>query len=197
MVESSREDSRIQILLAVFSGAQYLEEQIESLRAQTYSVWELLISDDGSSDGSLEIIDYYCNLDSRIYLVLDGIVAGSAKRNFFNLLGLAKADYVMFCDQDDVWDENKIEVTLNRMREVESRNSGMPILVSTDLRVVDQNQSAYSGHLCWGGARALCESYDKGLAMDDSTSPAKRLANVRLSVEKQKAIDKLFAKMGL
>ena len=148
MVESSREDSRIQILLAVFSGAQYLEEQIESLRAQTYSDWELLISDDGSSDGSLEIIDYYCNLDSRIYWVLDGIVAGSAKRNFFNLLGLAKADYVMFCDQDDVWDENKIEVTLNRMREVESRNSGMPILVSTDLRVVDQNQSAYSGHLC-------------------------------------------------
>lgn len=47
------------------------------------------------------------------------------------------------------------------------------------------------------GARALCEAYDKGLAMDDSTSPAKRLANVRLSVEKQKAIDKLFAKMGL
>lgn len=138
------EDSRIQILLAVFNGAQYLEAQIESLRAQTYPDWELLISDDGSSDGSLEIIDFYCNLDSRIHLVLDGVVAGSAKLNFFNLLGLAKADYVMFCDQDDVWDEDKIEVTLNRMREVESHNSEMPILVATDLRVVDQNLNLIS-----------------------------------------------------
>ena len=133
------EDSEIQILLAVFNGAQYLEAQIESLRAQSYSNWELLISDDGSSDGSTEIIDFYCKLDSRIHLVLDGVVAGSAKRNFFNLLNLADSDYVMFCDQDDVWDDDKIEKTLNRMHDIEARYSRMPVLVSTDLRVVDQN----------------------------------------------------------
>lgn len=47
------------------------------------------------------------------------------------------------------------------------------------------------------GARALCEAYDKGLAIDASIKFAKRLANGRLSVEKHKAIDKLFAKTGI
>lgn len=47
------------------------------------------------------------------------------------------------------------------------------------------------------GVRALCEAYDKALAIDASIKFAKRLANGRLSVEKQKAIDKLFAKMGI
>lgn len=46
------------------------------------------------------------------------------------------------------------------------------------------------------GARALCEAYEKGLAMDASIKSPKRLTGGRLSVEKQKAIDKLFAKMG-
>lgn len=47
------------------------------------------------------------------------------------------------------------------------------------------------------GARALCEAYDKGLATDASIKSAKRLANGRLPVEKQEAIDKSFAKMGI
>lgn len=47
------------------------------------------------------------------------------------------------------------------------------------------------------GARALCEAYEKGLAMDASIKSPKRLTGGRLSVEKQKAIDKLFAKMGI
>lgn len=47
------------------------------------------------------------------------------------------------------------------------------------------------------GARVLCEAYEKGLSMDASYNPAKRLANGRLSVGKQRAIDKLFAKMGI
>ena len=47
------------------------------------------------------------------------------------------------------------------------------------------------------GARALCEAYDKGLAVDASIKSPKRLTGGRLSVEKQKAIDKLFAKMGI
>ena len=131
---------KVQILMAVFDGAQYIQAQIDSLLSQTYTDWELFISDDNSCDSSLSIIRDYCKKDSRIRLVLDDVHAGSAKQNFMNLLSVADADYVMFCDQDDIWDSNKIELTLHNMKcEEAARPSGLPILLSTDLRVVDQD----------------------------------------------------------
>ena len=62
----------VQIVMAVYNGERYLSEQIESLRAQTFTDWELLISDDDSTDGSLEILRKYCKIDGRIKLVLEG-----------------------------------------------------------------------------------------------------------------------------
>lgn len=133
-------NEKVQILMAVFNGAQFIQAQIDSLCSQTYADWELLVSDDNSSDSSLSIIRDYCKRDSRIRLVLDGVHAGSAKQNFMNLLKVADADYVMFCDQDDIWDSNKIELTLHNMKCKQATcPSSFPILLSTDLRVVDQD----------------------------------------------------------
>ena len=126
----------VQIVMAVYNGEKYLVEQLESLRAQTFADWELLISDDCSTDASLSIIKRYCETDKRIKLVLEGRRYGGAKQHFMALLGLADAPYVMTCDQDDVWDMDKVKITLNEMRahEVDSK----PVLVCTDLRVVDE-----------------------------------------------------------
>lgn len=140
----------VQILMAVYNGEEYLSAQIESILAQSYEDWELLISDDCSSDSSLEVVKKYCKVDSRIRLVLDGAHFGSAKAHFMALIREASAPYVMTCDQDDVWDSNKIELTLNEMRRHEDGEK--PLLVCTDLRVVDQDLNqispsflAYSG----------------------------------------------------
>ena len=63
--------AQIQILMAVYNGEKYLRAQLNSLIEQTFTDWQLLISDDNSSDGSLAIINEYCERDPRITLVLE------------------------------------------------------------------------------------------------------------------------------
>lgn len=128
----------VDILMATYNGADYLSEQIDSIIGQTVEDWRLLISDDCSNDGTLQLIDEYCKADSRICLVSHGKRYGSARDNFISLAKHATSEYVMFCDQDDVWLNRKIEITLRKMRELEEIGSeGDPCLVFTDLAVVD------------------------------------------------------------
>lgn len=130
----------VQILMAVYNGGRYLREQLDSLLVQTFGDWELLVSDDCSTDGSLDVLREYAERDERIRVVLEGEHYGAAKPHFMALLRLADAPYVMTCDQDDVWDADKVAVTLEAMRAEEAASAGAePLLVCTDLRVVDES----------------------------------------------------------
>lgn len=134
--------NRVDILLACFNGEPFLAELLDSLFSQHCQDWHLLVRDDGSVDGSLGILDgYQAKFPGRITVVVDGICSGSAKANFSRLLCLSDADYVMFCDQDDVWLPNKVEICLARMRELESDLGLLPLVVHTDLSVVDRDLS--------------------------------------------------------
>lgn len=134
----------IAIMLATFNGASYIEEQIESILAQSNHDWMLYIRDDGSIDGTVEIIERYARLheDKIKFITDDGLVCGSSKSNFAAIHRWVTQNcpsrYYMFSDQDDFWLPNKIELTLNKMSECESDNAG-PILVHTDLEVVDRD----------------------------------------------------------
>lgn len=128
--------------MAVYNGAPYLREQLNSILSQSYSNWELLVSDDCSDDDSLRILKEYEKRDSRVRVVLEGERYGSAKLHFMALLRLAEASYVMTCDQDDVWDSDKIAVTMEGM--LQSEESDQPVLVCTDLRVVDEQLNVIS-----------------------------------------------------
>lgn len=140
--------------MATHDGEAYLPSQIDSIMSQTYSDWTLTISDDLSGDQTLDIIKQYASVDSRIgYLDVTHEPLG-AKANFARLMRhRSDAKYVMLCDQDDVWDPNKIELTMDEMRKLEKQyGSDIPLLVFTDMRVVDSNQrqiapsfEAYSG----------------------------------------------------
>lgn len=127
------------ILMATYNGDPYIVEQIESIQAQTFTDWCLIVSDDGSTDGTLGTLRRMAEKDPRI-VILEGLPpVGSAKNNFTRLAGYAKGSYVMFSDQDDVWEPNKIELTLDAMREIEGeRGANTPALVFTDMEVVDQ-----------------------------------------------------------
>jgi glycosyltransferase involved in cell wall biosynthesis len=130
----------IQILLATYDGANYLEDQLESLLAQTYTQWSLLVHDDGSSDHTFDILlSYQRRYPDVIEILNDGLVFGNACDNFIHLLTASEAEYVMFCDQDDVWLPQKIEKTFNRMQALECLHSGLPVVVHTDLAVVDES----------------------------------------------------------
>ncbi|XKH59408.1 glycosyltransferase family 2 protein [Halomonas sediminis] len=128
----------IEILLATWNGERYLKEQLDSLLAQTNTSWQLIAHDDGSSDATLDILHtYQRQYPERIQVLEDGQRFGNACGNFAHLLKHAQAPYVMFCDQDDIWLPFKVEVTLNAMQAEEAKCPSVPILVHTDLQVVD------------------------------------------------------------
>ncbi len=127
----------IAILLAAYNAENFLAEQIESLISQTNSDWTLYIRNDGSKDGTDKIIEHYCSSYSNIIEIEKGGKNLGCRNNFFSLLEAVDSTYYMFCDADDVWLENKIEISLTRMKELERNNANKPLLVHTDSAVYD------------------------------------------------------------
>ncbi len=132
------EGERLSVALCTYNGAKYLREQLDSIASQTYPPDELVVCDDRSVDGSVEIAKTFASrapFPVRLYVNEEGL--GTIK-NFESAIGLCEGDFVALSDQDDVWLPNKLEVTLRAMREAEDRYGvATPILVHTDLRVVD------------------------------------------------------------
>lgn len=127
--------------MSTYNGERYLREQINSILAQTHQEWQLLVRDDGSSDGTLGILEEYAVAHpERIRILRDGRKNLGAKRSFEQLLCHApEAEYYMFADQDDVWLPTKVETTLSAVQVLERQyGKQRPIVVHTDLRVVDE-----------------------------------------------------------
>ncbi|WP_293744035.1 glycosyltransferase [uncultured Pedobacter sp.] len=110
--------AQLDILMATYNGAQYLENQLLSLISQTFKDWNLKIHDDGSSDDTIAIIKKYMKIDKRIFLIEDGIVCGGAAANFMHLFKSSTADLAIFCDQDDIWFENKLALLVAKFESV-------------------------------------------------------------------------------
>jgi glycosyltransferase involved in cell wall biosynthesis len=127
--------NKIIIILSTYNGERYLKEQLDSLYNQTYQNFKIIVRDDGSTDTTLEILKAY-NLE-----IMPSNENLGAKGNFNALLEYAlqkeDSDYFMFCDQDDVWMEDKIEKTLKLMKEIEYKDKA--VLIHTDLSVVDES----------------------------------------------------------
>lgn len=99
---------RISVCMATYNGAAYLREQIDSILPQLGMQDELIISDDGSVDGTLGIVCSY--RDNRIRIVESDSCKKGPAFNFENALKQAKGDIVFLSDQDDVWMPEKVEV---------------------------------------------------------------------------------------
>lgn len=138
------DNNTVAICMATYNGAQYLEKQLDSILKQTYQNWILFIRDDGSQDGTTDIIQRYGNLysDKIVYITDPSLPGGSAKQNFASILRWVKQHYIfryfMFADQDDVWLDTKMEKSIRLLQENEI-SPEIPLLVHTDLTVVDQD----------------------------------------------------------
>jgi rhamnosyltransferase len=135
-------DSGIIIVLATCNGGAYLEEQLDSLLAQSETQWTLIIRDDHSVDATSAIIREFSDKDKRIqWLQNRANVSGSALGNFSVLLSAAYdagAEYVFCCDQDDVWEPEKLKVMMAGLQELEGE-SRAPSLLHHDLVVVNES----------------------------------------------------------
>ena len=129
----------VEILLAVYNGERYLAEQLDSILAQSDDRWHLTVSDDGSEDASPAIIaDYARRYPEKIGVRPARRRFGSARDHFFDLMATCDAEYMLFCDQDDVWYPDKVK----RTREVLIAAAAQwgpetPILVFSDQTPTD------------------------------------------------------------
>lgn len=132
--------STVAIVMAAYNGEKYIGEQIDSILASSYQNFELFIYDDGSKDSTLSILrNYEYQFPTKVHVIQNEINYGVTV-NFLHAFCNSTMDYVMFCDQDDVWKSNKIAITLKRIRNMEAQlGKDMPLAVFTDNSVVDQD----------------------------------------------------------
>ena len=128
-----------EILMATYNGEQYIREQINSILVQHCDRWHLTISDDGSTDQTLAIIDEYVErYPDKITRHHSGKKFGNARDHFFHLMNACEAQYMLFCDQDDVWYPEKLGKTLDELLKAERIHGAQtPILVFTDQTPTD------------------------------------------------------------
>lgn len=130
----------VDILLATYNGARYLPALLASLEAQTEAGFRVLISDDGSSDGTLPLLqEWAVRLGrGRAQILSFPDRAGGARGNFARLLAASDAAYVLFADQDDVWHPEKVAQTLAALKALEAAHGReAACLAFCDLRVVE------------------------------------------------------------
>ena len=96
-----------EIILSTYNGEDFLEEQIDSIIKQKHENWNLKIFDDCSTDKTIDILKYYSNIDSRIEYKINDEKLGPTF-SFYNLLKNSKKDFIVFCDQDDIWSDKKL-----------------------------------------------------------------------------------------
>ncbi len=132
----------ISVLLSTYNGGNYLKEQLDSLFSQTNCDLKIIARDDGSSDNTVELLQSYS------IEIMPSCENVGVKENFSLLLeyGLKHTDseYFMFCDQDDVWENDKVEKTYKRILELEDKSTDTPLLVHTDLKIVDERLNTIS-----------------------------------------------------
>lgn len=99
--------------MATYNGAQYIKQQLDSILNQLTQTDEVIISDDGSTDKTIEIIEKYA--DPRIQLLHSG--GGNLVHNFENALRHATGEIIFLSDQDDIWYPDKVEKSLNALQD--------------------------------------------------------------------------------
>lgn len=103
----------ISVCLASYNGEKYIKQQIETILCQISDYDELIISDDGSNDNTINIINSFN--DKRIILLHSDFKTTSY--NFLNAIKYAKGDYIFLSDQDDIWKPDKVSVILSYLLE--------------------------------------------------------------------------------
>lgn len=123
-------------LMCTYRGARYIERQLATIAAQTYPHWRLFVSDDGSDDETLEILQRFRAANRERVYIFHGPRRGFA-RNFFSLIARpeVRADFYAFTDQDDEWHETKIERAIEQLKRLPS---DAPVLYGSRSELVDE-----------------------------------------------------------
>jgi len=137
-------------MLATWNGAKFLGQQLESLDNQTVPQIDLWVSDDGSTDGTLQLLGevqkewtkgkFEVLHHARVTSNLANTPTSGANENFRSLIlnSAIKGDYFAFCDQDDIWDKDKLERAYNWLSK---QPDDQPCLYCTRTRIIDSEEN--------------------------------------------------------
>jgi glycosyltransferase involved in cell wall biosynthesis len=160
--------AHVAIILATYNGQAYLNEQLQSLAAQTYGNWHLVASDDGSSDATRNMLEEFAK--HHPVTVVAGPQQGFAANFMSGLLHpAAAADYVAFCDQDDIWDNDRLARGVAALSMVSDK---MPALYGTCTRLMKTSGEVYglsprfSGPFTFRNAMVQCFAGGNTLLMN-------------------------------
>jgi glycosyltransferase involved in cell wall biosynthesis len=128
---------KVSVVMASFNGEKYIQRQLDSILCQLKSEDELLISDDGSKDKTMQIVKQYQERYSVIRTV-EGPRRGVVN-NFNNAIRQAKNDVIFLCDQDDVWMPDKIEIVKKCFEHNKNRK-----VIMHDAVLCDENEKIFS-----------------------------------------------------
>lgn len=109
-------DGLVSVIMPTYNCAKFIEETLDSIKAQTYENWEVVIVDDCSKDNTKEIVDAYIAADPRIKYHCLEVNSGAAVART-KAMELAEGEYMAFCDSDDLWMPDKLERQLAFMKE--------------------------------------------------------------------------------
>lgn len=135
---------KILILLATYNGEKYLKEQLESIFNQENVDIHILVRDDGSNDDTCNILEYYQAQDKIRWYSGKHL---NVQKGYFDLMKKAQkfeTEYIAFCDQDDVWDKNKLDIAINYLKKADPN---IPALYYCGQRLVDRNLNFIANHL--------------------------------------------------
>jgi len=155
-------EAEIDVLLATCNGEQFLKAQLESLFRQTFQNFRLFVRDDCSDDSTLDIVEHFRSRYSDSIEIHRNPSRQGACRNFSLLTEQSVAPYFAFCDQDDIWHRDKLELSLKAMKHIEHQHGvSTPALVFTDVAVVDEKANVISPSM-WQAVHVLPEQLTFG-----------------------------------
>lgn len=131
------QSNTVDICLATYNGAPWIDEFLDSLDAQSHTEWRLIISDDASQDGTLDLVRrHYAADPARLAVVQRKQTGQGVVQNFADAISASSAAYVVLADQDDIWVPDKLAALLALMLRAE-QGGKLPVLVFSDMEVVD------------------------------------------------------------
>ena len=131
----------VSVVLATYNGEKYLKEQLDSLLRQKGVNVKILVRDDGSTDGTVDILDEYKNKGLLDWYTGEHL---NVQKGYLDLLKNApESDYYAFCDQDDVWDDDKLLIAVTELDEMPNEK---PTMYYCGQRLVDENLKLITNH---------------------------------------------------
>lgn len=139
-------NSDVSVVMAVYNGSKYIIEQIDSILKQTIQPKELIFVNDCSSDNSIMMINEYLSDKNNIsYKIIQNETNIGYIKSFDVGIQAATCRYIALSDQDDVWLNDKLEILLKEMHNLEDKyGKNKPLLVFSDVCVVDNNLNTLS-----------------------------------------------------